>query len=150
MEGYYIVPNFPIQMFAIKTNRRRVHVRSNSVNSDHQQQCVILSIGKGDYKNPFPLVERRYAKYNGDEKIESSMSQASDWDDIDFPITMAKPKIMEATTRAMALKIFDQIGVMPVTRNEDPVIIGQIIRKSGYMTKTVSFMIAWHLNTNMI
>jgi hypothetical protein len=64
---------------------------------------------------------------------------------------MAKPEIMNATAAAMRMKIFDQIGVMPHTRKkEDPVIIGQIIRKVGYTKHTVSFMIAWHLNTNVI
>lgn len=150
LEGYYIVPNFPIQMFAIKTNRKRVKGRSAYKFDDHKQDCVVLAIGEGEYKNPFPLVERQNSITEGGKEIQSAGSRASDWDDIDFPITMAKPKIMEATTNAMALKIFDQIGVMPATRNEDPVIIGQIIRKSGYITKTVSFMIAWHLDTNVL
>lgn len=151
LEGYYIVPNFPIQMFAIKTNRKFVKTTSKDRWSDHQQGAIVLSIGEGEYKNPFPIVERENAIYDGQgKKVQDARSWASDWDTIDFPITMAKPQIMKATTRAMALKIFDRIGVMPATRNEDPVIVGQIMQKNGPIVKIVSFMIAWHLNTNMI
>jgi len=64
---------------------------------------------------------------------------------------MCKPQIMEATSRAMALKIFDRFGVFPPTQDDDPVILGQIVHKAGqYRTKIVSFLIAWHLNTNVL
>jgi hypothetical protein len=68
---------------------------------------------------------------------------------------------MDATAKAMALKVFDQIGICrPVDhQNErafaasgagDPLIIGQILRRRGTYQgpKVVSFIIAWHLNLN--
>jgi hypothetical protein len=57
---------------------------------------------------------------------------------------------MQATSRAMALEIFDEIGVFPPTKKEDPVIIGRVNLNHKGMKRTVSFMIAWHLNTNQI
>lgn len=149
LEGYYIVPNFPIQMFAVKTKRDRpLPMQTWSYWSNKDQSPQELPETVGEYKNPAPLVER-VSKKDADGK-DISESWATDWQDIEFPITMAKPQIMEATSRAMALKIFDQIGIMPATRNDDPVIIGQIIMKSGYTQKTVSFMIAWYLDTKVL
>lgn len=150
LAGYYIVPNFPIQMFAIKTKDKHVRGSANSYWGDFRQEAQELQIGQGEYKNPFPIVERHSAQHKDGKEVSPARSFATDWDDVEFPVTMAKPNIMKATTRAMAMKIFDRIGVMPATKNEDPVIIGQIFRKSGYSTKVVSFMIAWHLNTNVI
>lgn len=150
LEGYYIIPNFPIDMFAIRTTRvnpsQDTYRRSFWAN--HEQSAQELSIDNGEYKNPFPLVKRIDRK-DGQGK-DDSYSYPTDFDDFEFPITMARPKIMEATSHAMALKIFDRIGIMPQRKDKDPVIIGQVIHKSGYNTKTASFMIAWHLNTKVL
>jgi hypothetical protein len=60
---------------------------------------------------------------------------------------------MNATAEAMALKVFDQIGIanpvrnVGVQRKGDPLIIGQVLSKRvGWTQKCVSFIIAWYLN----
>jgi hypothetical protein len=67
---------------------------------------------------------------------------------------MAKPQIMHATSDAMALKIFDEIGVIPNYRRKvDPIIIGAIYRPDATAKQywePVSFLIAWHLRTETI
>lgn len=152
LEGYYIVPNFPIQMFAIRTTKQCPKGHSWNYWGIHEQDAQALKINEGEYKNPRPLVDRiselRHTTTN--TVTRKSESYPVGWDDLEFPITMAKPEIMQATSRAMALKVFDQIGVFPPTKNDDPVILGQIILKEGYRSKTISFMIAWHLNTNVL
>lgn len=145
--GYYIVPNFPIQMFAIRTKSKLEDSHVYHYWSDHQQDAQQLPANEGEYKNPFPVIGRSTREVDG-KTLREDMIEG--WDEFEFPLTMAKPITMDATSRAMALKIFDQLGVLPPTRKEDPVIIGQIKLKKGYTTKLVSFMIAWHLNTNMI
>ena len=105
-----------------------------------------MPISVGDYKNNRPnIYEKRI-----DEKTKHYWAES--WKDVEFPVNMCKPVIMEATTEAMALKIFDRFGVFPSTRKKiDPVIIGQIVHKAGpFNEKIVSFMIAWHLNTNVL
>jgi hypothetical protein len=67
---------------------------------------------------------------------------------MEFPLAIAHPLVMDATAAAMALKIFDRIGVVN-NRNQsrgDPIVLGQITRKDGYSTKTASFLIAWYLD----
>ena len=57
--------------------------------------------------------------------------------------------MMNATQEAMALRVFDQVGISPQgsVRAADPLIIGQILgHKEGYKRKTISFLIAWHLD----
>jgi hypothetical protein len=108
-----------------------------------------LPVGEGEYKNPFPVVIVETTTH-GDGKKDYK-SYAEEWKDMEFPITMIKPEIIEATNRAMALEIFDQFGILPATKNEDPIIVGQIINKTGsYRMKIVSFMIAWHFDTKVL
>lgn len=147
--GYYIVPNFDVQFFAIRT-KKATPKDSWTVfnwNNDHKKEAQELPVGEGEYQNPFPVV---YKKFVGEGNEKKKYSRAECWDEMEFPIMMAKPEIMDATSRAMALKVFDRIGVFPNYRKEDPVIIGQIFNKKGNTTKIVSFMIAWHLDTRMI
>lgn len=151
--GYYIVPNFDVQFFAIRTKKKTPKDQWTVFNwnsSSHEKPAQELSIGEGEYQNPFPIV---YEKGVGEGENRKKYSRAEMWDEMEFPIMMAKPEIMEATSRAMSLKVFDRIGVFPgykKVRSDDPVIIGQIFRKQGNITKIVSFMIAWHLDTRMI
>lgn len=149
--GFYIVPNFPVELFAVRTERDRPLKMLDTSNWGRKQQGPSEAvIGEGEYKNPQPVImERTWTGGDGKEHIEY---WADEWQGIEFPITMAKPRIMEVTAEAMSKKIFDQIGIMPgVKKDEDPVIIGQIVHKiSQYSRRTVSFMLAWHLNTNVL
>lgn len=116
---------------------------------DKQQAAMQLPEGKGKYENPFPVVERWTDEYQDGKK--ELYSQATEWGEMEFPVSMIKPEIIEATNRAMALKLFDQFGVCPKTRNEDPIIVGQIVNKgTGYRNKIISFMIAWHFDTKVL
>src|SRR4051812_36362236 len=142
--GYYIVPNFPIQLFAVKTNRKNpLPNQSNYYWDTKREGAQELPIGEGVYKNPSPIVER--TKYLSEGK-ESSTSEAVGWDELEFPVTMLRPEIIEVTNKAMALKIFDQFGVLPASKNQDPIIVGQIVTKK----MTLSFMIAWHFDTKIL
>jgi hypothetical protein len=149
LAGYYIVPNFDVEIFAIRTKRERpLRFLSTSQweTNRAEQPAHDVALGEGDYVNNRPIIF--------EQKIEDNKKEfwAEKWQDIEFPVTMAKPMIMEATTQAMKQKIFDRFGVFPSTRKKtDPVIIGQIVHKeSNYKDRIVSFMIAWHINTNVI
>lgn len=143
--GYVIVPNFPVQMFSIRTDKQSpLKMFSSSKWGSKEQSAKELPQGEGEYQNPFPVVT--IDSWKDDKGNYHHQSYAEDWAEMEFPITMIKPEIIEATNKAMALNLFDQFGIMPATRNEDPVIIAQIINGR----KRVSFMIAWHLNTNVL
>lgn len=152
--GYVIVPNFPVSLFAI---RKQVGDKPHSETRWthawqqlplYQQQASSLPAGEGVFQNPFPYVFEG-AHSLDEKKNEIVPSYPTAWKDIDFPVTMAKPEIMEAATTAMTEKLFDQLGILPariergVRVKGDPIIIGQIVGPKS----TVSFMLAWHLDT---
>lgn len=162
--GFYIVPNFPVRIFAIRTTKDKplalVSVgRSSWDHNDKEQKPGPLPEGEGEYKNPFPVIwqtdmtanlpEDKRAK--GERQFQHS---AKEFDEIDFPLNMARPRIMEATSRAMALKVFDDFGVLPSPyRKADPMVIARIKdpRPKGWGEgKTISFIIAWSLDTRTI
>ncbi len=157
--GYCIVPNFPITAFAVRTDKERpLKMYSTSWRKNHTQEPTGLPEGEGEYKNPFPLVKQHTVEPATQTKDEVCGYWASAWKDFEFPITMAKPQIMEAVSRTMALKIFDDIGILPgyapseMTRppKGDPIIVARLIDRSRcgpYNKHYVTFMVAWHLNT---
>lgn len=151
LDGYFIVPNFPVDLFALRTTAKNVKPdKINYWSTVHfEQKTSGLPMGEGEYKNPAPLtMQRDYTDANGKQ---GRWYWAEDWKEMEFPLSMAKPVIMEATERAMALKVFDRFGIMPSTqRNDDPMIIGQITKTEGYRTKIVSFIIAWYLDTKVL
>lgn len=161
MEGYCVVPNFPVTLFAIRTtNQKPAHkfamLRSSS-QRNFEQDAKLLQIGEGDYQNPQPNICQGPVQkvVEGSQTVEKRQFWAESWDELEFPANMARLHVMEATTRAMALKIFDEIGFLPADykRNPDPIMIGRLIdpRPVGYgQPRKVSFMIAWHIDTRTL
>lgn len=156
--GYYIVPNFPITAFAIRTKEGaelksfKTHVGSWRPGWIHEQAAKALPQSEGEYKNPFPHVEE-YVDHHDKDNKPVWYSQALAWDAFEFPLNMAKPQIMEATSRAMALQIFDSLGVLPgKSRKDDPMIIGRVCdpRTDKYSFRGVSFIIGWHFDTRVL
>lgn len=153
-EGYYIVPNFPVELFAVRTTSDKPLKLLRTWERDHEQKLQGVEQGEGEYKSNLPEIFQHTIMTQTSDGKERKETEywAENFKDVEFPINMAKPVIMEATERAMALKIFDRFGVLPgVHRKSDPVIIGQIVFKNNqYNERIVSFMIAWHLNTNQL
>lgn len=154
--GYCIVPNFPIDLFAIRTDRKKPrskwHFGSYEAGSfQFQQQSAQLPVGEGEYKSANPLV-----KTDVDTEVKDGFTKkhytehATDFGEVEFPIQMARPKIMKAVSRAMALKIFDQFGLFAQGIG-DPIITGEIVdprntARSPIHMRRVTFIVAWHLN----
>lgn len=159
-EGYQIIPDLPVTIFAIRTDRKKPATMYDyhrlhgdwQPNPDNFQEVKPLPAGEGDYKNPNPEVEVTSHGERTDEKgdkVHCWSSRSKGWKELEFPIQMAKPKIMQAATRAMALKIFDELGIFPEDRKKDPIIIARMKVPSAnrFSGRYVSFVVAWHLNT---
>lgn len=155
--GYYIVPPLDMELFAIRTDRNKPSPMSKILHWKNQgnfeQDAKTLPEGEGEYQNPHPKIEQHpWKQIDNADKTTSYPFKATEWQEIEFPANMVKPVIMEATTRAMVIKVFDELGVLPQDRkrNPDPVILGRIYapETAGYYgKKCITFMIAWHLNT---
>lgn len=164
--GYFIVPNFEATIFAVRTDHKKplAMINSNwSLRRQTAEQQPPKPIGEGEYKNAVPILQKRQHRRfdaKGNE-VEYENWWAESWDEFEFPLVLAKPELMNATTRAMALKIFDDLGITPresqdqsystVRVKGDPMIIGRILGpKIGYAQKKVSFVIGWYLDTKDI
>jgi len=157
--GYFIVPNFSAEVFAVRTTR--------SANGDANSTTLSYATpgidpispppeaqGKGTYVNPQQEVERWVEDEENakGEKVTRKFVEAVAMNfEIDFPFALAKPQVMEATQAAMALKIFDDIAVLPAReRNADPMVVGIIRRKVGYTVKRCTFLVAWFLDAETL
>lgn len=159
--GYHIIPNFPMDMIAIRTDRKRPLKKKNMYRfASFEQNPGKLPIGEGEYVSPFPFVEScqievEETNYRTKEMelVKKREYSASDFDAVEFPLVMAKPQIMEATGQAISKMIFDSIGLMPQTQaNRDPIIAGEIRDPRGTSQNPlrVTFLIAWYLDTEAI
>lgn len=162
--GYTIIPEFPIDVFAIRVTRGGVRAATAQSNSTwgwptiENERPDIAKAGEGEYKNPEQLVRHQEYKEqkDGKEVVTRYTTPSRFQDEVIFPLRAARPIVMNATAQAMALKVFDQIGICEPTRvpglglrSGDPLIIGQILgRRTGWNQKCASFIIAWYLNLN--
>jgi hypothetical protein len=158
--GYCIVPDFPISTIAVRTDQKKVSDKVHKGYSVPDIKSKELPTGEGEYTDPQPVVnqwtEKRTRKNTSGEKYEydQPMIRAWEFDDVDFPFHIVKPRVLEQTTRAMTLKVFDEIGVLPAMtskRNRDPMVIGRIVRKEGsYQEHSICFLISWWIDTRQL
>lgn len=156
--GYTIVPNMPCDVFVIRTNRATPQARE--LVSSHQYSVPeladidppMLPAGEGHHESP---QQRNYVTSfqqpmtDGTQQTRYRRVGVRMYQGIEFPLAVAHPVVMSATDHAMKKLIFDRIGIVPqgtMRRQADPIVLGQIMTKSGYHTKIASFLIAWHLD----
>lgn len=156
--GYCIVPNFPVDIIAIRVQEESAPVGSRVVpyglgRGDFEQEAGFLPTGEGEYKSNLPEIgkwtEDRKQKDGAVDKFHHYT--AKDFVDVEFPFHMVKPRVLEATQRAMALRCFDRIGVLPGRRRKvDPIVVGQVVDASDpKKQRLISFMVAWWIDTSV-
>lgn len=160
--GYYIVPNFPATVFAIRTEKDlpdgEMKLAYTYEPRMTQEVDRPLPAGEGEYQNPEPSVMKSaYQKDDGrGGKTNVADYWPANWEKMEFPANMAKLHIMDAATRAMALKVFDEVCMLPSDkkRHADPILIGRIVLKTNSRYNSdwtrVSFMLAWHVDTKTL
>jgi hypothetical protein len=148
--GYTIVPDFPVDVFAIRISREEPQHGLTTTRYGrapvYLEQADILPAGEGDYVSSTPRVvhtkEMRKEK-DGITDYELKLAEPVGFRAVVFPLRAARVEVMNATAEAMTHKIFDQIGICPRAKKPDPLILGQIVSNKG---KLAIFLIAWHLN----
>lgn len=162
--GFTIVPNMDVDVFAIRVDRDRPKFcergesdRGFNYASPHIPPVEEnrLPEGEGHYESPEMKVtttERKDKNAEGKE-IFHVTHDAIGYEELEFPLAVANPLVMDAVSEAMKLKIFDRIGIVPRRGRAlrgDPIVLGQITTKQGYTTKTASFLIAWYLDVRTL
>lgn len=160
--GYVIVPNFEMTVFGIRTtaDSPRSVVQENSWArnaTSFEQQSQRLPAGEGEWKNPLPTVHTEQQTTTNEKGVKSTthLQWAEEFRDFDFPIALAKPVLMNRTAEAMALKVFDEVGVAVDTmskwrgnRRGDPFILGRI--RNPRQRADITFFIGWYFDpTNL-
>lgn len=160
--GYYIVPPFPINIFAIRTEAKVPSERRGWTDQKHAELQGIkpraLIAGIGDYVSNRVMTRpfKKWVNKTVGEGMEQREYHApSSFKPVDFPFRLAKSAVMSETARAMALKVFDQIGIMgtaPAALKAavpDPIVCGQI-QPWFHKKAPVTFFIAWWLDTKTL
>ena len=170
--GYLVVPNLPAEFIAVRVNDRAPRVVEadaypNAINAAKPQLNLPPGVGRYvDETNPHTNLsyDERVPDGNGGTTLQHRRwNRVDSYDEtVDFPAIFAKPIIIQATERAMALKLFDRIGIVNggttslKSRKSDPIVIGQIIDGSqtrswgGGYPRVVTFFIAWWLDTRSL
>lgn len=162
-EGFVLIPDMDLEVFAVRTTRELPKQNYKSIESPRSWDVPVVPdveasrapVGEGEYVSPRPHLQGSSSERKN-EKGETVYSKDR-WADafaeeITFPFALAKPRIVDLTTRAMALKIFDEIGVLPnrVRRNSDPMVVGRVLLKEGWQTKRMNFLVCWFVETEDI
>ncbi len=157
-EGYCIVPDFPIQVIATRTNKKapKKTKRGWGYGSVEHIKHEQLPKGVGDYVDPTPEWypnSRTRQLPDGRSTEDNFVVTTGRHNPVDFPFKMVKPQIMSDFSRAMALKLFDEIGVLPEVHRKtpDPMVIGRIkSRGKGSAEMSLSFIITWWVDTRTL
>lgn len=151
--GYYIVPPFPVDTFAIRVKANAAPKGNWSDSSWHrfEQSTKMLAAGEGHYVSPRPSREMTSfpVKRKDGTEVQIKHWRPSEFIAADFPFKLAKAEIMEATRAAMGLKVFDRMGALPASRAPDPIICGEILlpHRKG---QSVTFFVSWWLDTKTL
>jgi hypothetical protein len=156
--GYAIVPDFPVDVLAIRVTREHPKWRSVTCWEKnyalHPEAAAIAPAGEGHYVNPQPYQttsEQPKKKLSDGREIEQYRHTIGDYAEVEFPVQVAQPAVMEATRAAMMLNLFDEIGCRPARRKPDPIVIGRIHKPwDRYRDNPVSFLIAWWIDTRQL
>jgi len=155
--GYLIVPNFDVEVLAVRVNRDRPPETTATYQlSDKiaEAKAQLLPPGVGRYVDGDQFTrDDSYTvgdpKRPGETK-EMRLFTATGYDVPDFPVMAVKPVVMEATAHAMSLRIFDRLGIV-TGRKQDPLVVGELLDPSDrYHQKRVTFFIAWWLDTRSL
>jgi len=158
--GYAVVPNMDVDLFAIRVRRVAPSQPSSQSLSTYSYQNPRmeneseqrLPIGEGRYESPVQLVTTKKSEGKNDkgEKTFVTTITPVGFAQLEFPLSVAHPLVMDAVSVAMAGKIFDRIGIVPRTGRGDPIVLGQIVMKEGWTTKLASFLIAWYVDARTL
>jgi hypothetical protein len=154
--GYCIVPNFPLDIFAVRTTREEPASQFQSTKSTWSAaplpaaQSESPAIGEGRFVSATQGgLQRKLLDETG--KHAGFESWVTAFQDIDFPFAFAQPAVLDATQQALAGRFFDEVGVSPQRKRPsgDPMIIGRIYAPRAKRwqrdERCLSFVVAWFL-----
>jgi hypothetical protein len=149
--GYMIVPNFDMDLFAVRTGQRKPRKQLSTWNANFEQEGQQMPEGEGRYVDVLPFWSEKQRKRKRDDEMETVYFPTAFDDEISFPVAIVHPEIIHQTKRALGHKLFDQIGVARGTRlmRADPIVCGRFLDPVK-RDKAVTFFIAWWMDQDDI
>ncbi len=130
--GYYVVPNFLGDAFAIRTDAKKPRraVTYHYVGGDEfSQPSKRLPAGEGRYIAPRASHRQHGTEPDPNRKDDATRKvfKPADLEPVDFPVALMVPQVMDATARAMADKVFDEmLQARDWASCGDPMVLGRI------------------------
>jgi len=153
--GYAIVPNFDMDVLAVRTNGQIPGAES----TDRPRiGAAKLPIGKGEYVSPEPEMcswQQDYTDCKGVAKTRTMFSVTANAP-VAVPFVLMEKTLADVLHKAMQEKLFDEIGIVNARRKGDPVLVGRIHHPKHQSTrwwdnrKAVSFFIGWWFDTSAL
>lgn len=151
--GYVIVPNFPITVLAVRVRGAvpRPQTGTHLGSWRLQTKTLPLPAGVGAYVDDRLAAHVETTQTTGsDGKTRESTEWIGDeYAEPDFPVRAVKPAVLQATHRAMALRIFDRIGMVQNSGGRDPIMVGQLLDPRG-RNRLATFFVAWWLELDTL
>lgn len=159
LAGYVIIPDLPAGLIAVRTTEKQPAHKTHKAGYSNMflpsAKTDSPPVGEGAYVSPEINYDRGSdTTTENDRKVTRHWAMAESFQGVDFPMTLVKPQILEETNRAMALNVFDEIGILPagLTRRQmlkgvDPIVLGRIVRTEGKQRIACAFLITWWIST---
>ncbi len=157
--GYVIVPVMPMDVFAVRVKVGSRPSSHNTTWSNHnesfQAETGMQALGAGEYVSDQNEVRQYETTSKDSQGREQKITNyyATGYGDIAFPLDVAKPVVMEATAAAMAMKVFDEVGVVRdggvKNRRGDPFVIARI-RDPRPNRTGLCFFIGWFIDVSAL
>jgi hypothetical protein len=147
-EGYCIVPNFPVDVVAIRTVAD--HPQGSETTRGNWRPRIEfeadknLASGEGRYVDPVATAVMAHSEKDEKSCVITKFWEANEFREVALPVKFMKPRVLQATQHAMACKIFDDVAVLPRRRKADPIVVGRIHGPNG---KHLTFLVAWFIDT---
>lgn len=150
-EGYCIIPDFPIQLIAVRTSKPGPPRKANPAwRGAPDVPAEQLPQGEGKYVSPEPYTYT-WDVPGAEPSKTKTFVRASAFREVDFPFKLVKPQILKDLDAAMKAKLFDEIGVLPGrVRNPDPVLVGRITRREASRDVSLNFLISWWIDSRTL
>jgi len=142
-KGYLIIPDvWSSNIFAIRVKDKE-GVRWDDYGNARKR---LLPVGAGEYIDAKPI-EYTHQVTDDKGKTRTEVYDREADDEIDFPVSIVNPAVLEATEIAMADRIFDRFKI--ARQGGDPFILGEICNPTTQY-KSVTFFVAWFLDVNTL
>ncbi len=147
--GYVIVPDFPCDVFAVRTDRKPNGAIKRWQSSVPDVPARDLAPGSGEYHPPAPMVRHRdYQVMKDGKEVTIQNWWAVDHADMEFPVALAAPAVLSAAAEAMALRLFDEMAIVLPSSQRDPIVTGRIIDPTRGGSRRAwqhrcAFFVAW-------